>query len=104
MTKFYHGTNAEGINGILSGRKIGHNYFDGVGFYLADCPFWANEHGQYVLAFNNIDESKLETDDTNDGYFYRGFLSIDNISEILISKNDRRIALDVIDNIIKNYD
>ena len=104
MKTFYHGTNAEGINGIILDRKIGHNYFDGVGFYLADCPFWANEHGQYVLVFNNIDKSKLETDDNNDGYFYRGFLSIDNISEILISDNDRRIVLDGIDSIIKSYE
>lgn len=104
MRKFYHGTNAEGINGIISQGKIGVNYFGDIGFYLADCPFWANEHGQYVLAFNNIDESKLEIEDDNDGYFYRGFLSVDNISDILISENDRRIVLDGIDNIIKSYD
>ena len=99
---FYHGTDAAGIEGIITKKKISVKYFDGNGFYLTKNFEDANNHGQYVLVFKNIEESKLETDDVNDGYLYRGSLEISEISEIIIIKDDRRFLIDLLNSLAED--
>ncbi len=98
---FYHGTDASGIEGIISKQKISVKYFDGDGFYLTKNIEDANNHGQYVLVFQNIDNNKLETDDVNDGFLYRGSLAISEILEIIILKNDRRFLIDLFSSLVE---
>jgi hypothetical protein len=93
---YYHGTNLEGIIGIYHKRQAGVNYFDGVGLYLTKDFDDANNHGQYVLQFRAIDESKLEQDDTNDGYFYRGEIPFNAIEMIMMEPLDGRVINDII--------
>jgi hypothetical protein len=100
---FYHGTDSNGLLGILTDKKIGTPYFDGVGFFLSKDFEDSHNHGQYVLVFSKIDLSKIVTDDVNDGFFYKGFLSIDFVDYIIVSGNDRRIARDFINNLLESY-
>jgi len=102
-TVFYHGTDAKGIEGIIKERKIGTNYFDGEGFYLSKEFKHALNHGQYILVFKQIELSRLETDDVNDGFFHRGSLSIDLIDNVICSSNDKRVINDMINSLLKEY-
>jgi len=47
--------------------------------------------------------SKLETEDVNDGFFHRGLLDIDNIYEILLFNDDKRIIRDIINSKLESY-
>jgi hypothetical protein len=100
---FYHGTDSKGLQGILIDKKIGTPYFDEVGFFLSKDFEDSHNHGQYVLVFSKIDLTKIQTDDVNDGFFHKGFLSIDFIDYIIVSGNDRRIANDLINSLLESY-
>jgi len=92
----YHGTNREGICGIINKGFIGTKYFDGYGVFLTTDINDALNHGQYVLVFNNPD-FKLETDDENDGYYFRGKIKIELVSVVYCDLNDARFIKDLMD-------
>lgn len=100
MDRFYHGTDLKGILAIIESRNLGVTYFDAEGVYLTKDYEDALNHGQYVFRFINIDLRKLETDDENDGFFHRGLLSIDDAEDVVVSKDDRRVVRDLIQNIM----
>lgn len=93
---FYHGTNREGICGIIKSRYVGTKYFDGYGVFLTTDIEDALNHGQYVLIFNNLN-LVCEKDEVNDGYYYRGKIKIDLISKVFCNPNDKRVIKDLAD-------
>ena len=93
---YYHGTNLNGVLGIAKDSKIGHAYGDGVGVFLSDNIEISLNFGQYVLIIEGIDESKLETDDVNDGFFHRGFIDSKFIKNIHTEfLKDARVVKDI---------
>lgn len=92
--EFYHGTNYEGIIGILETKQIGVEYFDGKGLYLTNEFLTAHNFGQYVLLFKNINEDNLEVDDINDGFFHKGYINMKNLKEIIACYDDIRFIKD----------
>lgn len=93
-SEFYHGTNYEGIIGILENKKIGVEYFDGKGLYLTNEFLTAHNFGQYVLVFKNINEDNLEVDDINDGFFHNGYINMKNLKQIIACSDDIRFIQD----------
>ena len=92
--EFYHGTNYEGIMGILETKQIGVEYFDGKGLYLTNDFSTAHNFGQYVLVFKNINEDNLEVDDINDGFFHKGYINMKNLKKIIACSDDIRFIKD----------
>lgn len=93
-SEFYHGTNYEGIIGILETKQIGVEYFDGKGLYLTNEFLTAHNFGQYVLVFKNINEDNLEVDDINDGFFHKGCINMKNLKQIIACSDDIRFIKD----------
>ena len=93
-SEFYHGTNYEGIIGILETKQIGVEYFDGKGLYLTNEFLTAHNFGQYVLVFKNINEDNLEVDDINDGFFHKGCINMKNLKQIITCSDDIRFIQD----------
>lgn len=93
-SEFYHGTNYEGIIGILETKQIGVEYFDGKGLYLTNEFLTAHNFGQYVLVFKNINEDNLEVDDINDGFFHKGCINMKNLKQIIACSDDIRFIQD----------
>ena len=93
---FYHGTDRDGICGIIKSKFIGTEYFDGWGVYLTTDKEDALNHGHYVLVFENLNV-RIEKDDVNDGYLFRGKLNKDLVSRVEINPNDSRVIKDLLD-------
>lgn len=105
---YYHGTNLKGLLSIAKELKIRHNYGGEVGVFITPDHKEALLFGQYVLTIVNIDESKLEkpyVNNNNDGYFYRGEISSNNISHIDCNfLEDARIVKDINDFYLNNHE
>lgn len=91
---FYHGTNKEGIDGIIKSRFVGTECFDGYGFFLTKDFEGASLHGQYVLTLYLM-IVELQTDNVNDGNLFLCKLGVENIKQVLFSVNDRRVMKDM---------
>lgn len=71
VRNFYHSTGIFGFFNIIKEDKICTNYGEEVGSYFSDKYLTSSLFGDYTFCIR-AKYSDFETDDTNDGFFYRG--------------------------------
>ena len=91
MRKFYHSTNKLAFFKILKDREILVNYGNEIGCYFSDKLHLSNMFGNFTFVIKSSYD-KFETDDVNDGFFYRGKVSLDDI-ECVIIKSKKLLEL-----------
>lgn len=94
----YHGTDSEGLKGIIESKYIGHEYFDGYGVYLSPYKGEAFMFGPYVIEISVLDMA-LERDDVNDGYYHRGKIVFESLKKhpiIHLDKYSPKLKRDII--------
>jgi hypothetical protein len=80
--KYYHGTSTKNFINILNDKKLVTSYNDDIGIYITPNFDHALNFGEVVIVLDLIKNENFESDNINDGIFYRNGIEIDEFNFI----------------------